>query len=227
MAEKLALDQFRRDRGGVDGDEGTGPAVAQLVDGFGNELLASPGFAKDQHGQIVAQHTRDHAKNRLHRLAASDKRHAVAELIFDRRLVIQSALPDGLSYGANQFVDVERLGEIFEGAGVGGPNRGVERVLGGDNHDRHCRVLLSDYGKAFDAVAIGKHHVGDQRGELAFTEQLVAPLKSLAMRDREALLFERGSDNDGDGGIVLDEKHTHVRSSTQRSARLRSRAMGR
>jgi hypothetical protein len=52
MAEKLALEKFRRDRPAVDTDERLLAPRAALVNGRGDELLASAGFSQDQHGGI-------------------------------------------------------------------------------------------------------------------------------------------------------------------------------
>ena len=55
VAEDLALEKLRRDCRAVDGDEGLGAARRDLVQQAGRHFLARPGFAGDQHRQIVAR----------------------------------------------------------------------------------------------------------------------------------------------------------------------------
>ena len=50
IAEQLALQQAVADGGAVDGHERAVPAVAGVVDGLGEQLLAGAGLSQDQHG---------------------------------------------------------------------------------------------------------------------------------------------------------------------------------
>jgi hypothetical protein len=129
VSEQLALDQLGGNCRGIDGHEWTAAALTELVDGFGDKFLASPGFAEDQHGQVVAQHPGDHAVDCLHRRAAAHQRQARTVRLLDLPLAAGGTRTDCLVDCAGQFVDVEWLGEILERAGIAGPHRGVERVL--------------------------------------------------------------------------------------------------
>ena len=50
--EELGLEQGFDERGAVDGDEWTAPAAAELVNLTGDELLAGPSFAFDEHREV-------------------------------------------------------------------------------------------------------------------------------------------------------------------------------
>ncbi len=209
VAEQLALDQFGGNGCGVDRDERSIAPTAQLVDRLCDQFLAGAGFAEDQHGQVVAQHTRDHAVDRLHRRTAADQRQSLA----DRRVLDPvrrgRGSPDRLAYGAGQFVDVEGLGEIFESTGIAGAHCGIERILRREDDDRHCRKALVDHTQRLDPVTVGELDVGHQRGK-ALARQLPVTLGDVvAMGDAEALGLQRGGDDDGDRAVVLDEQDVH------------------
>src|SRR5206468_12998294 len=54
VPEHLALEELAGHGSAVDLDEGPGPAGRELVDRAGDEVLAGPGFAGDEHGDIDA-----------------------------------------------------------------------------------------------------------------------------------------------------------------------------
>ena len=56
VAEELALDQPLGDRGAVDRDQRPGGAPAVRVDRAGDELLAGPALAGDEHGGVGRRH---------------------------------------------------------------------------------------------------------------------------------------------------------------------------
>ena len=141
-------------------------AVAELVDRLGDQLLAGARFAEDQHGQVVAQHPRDHPVT----ACIAGLRPTSGSASPDRRLVVIRRSTPALAPTAwrtvrDQLVDVERLGEIFERAGVAGAHRGIERVLRRKDDDRQRRDELAHRAERLDPVAVGQHDVGHQRGK--------------------------------------------------------------
>jgi hypothetical protein len=60
-----------------------------------------------------------------------------------------------------------------------------------------------------DAIAIGQHHIGDQRGKAALGQQAVALGDAVAAIDVKALRLQRGGDHDGDGFVIFDQQNVH------------------
>src|SRR5881396_4280530 len=54
VTEQLAFQELPRHGGAVDLDEGPRPAGGEMVDRVGDELLASAGLARDEHGDVDA-----------------------------------------------------------------------------------------------------------------------------------------------------------------------------
>jgi hypothetical protein len=71
MAEHLALEQFRRDRGAIDGNERARTAPSVAMDGAGNDLLSGSRLAGDEHGGIAIGDAANRLGDRAHRRACS------------------------------------------------------------------------------------------------------------------------------------------------------------
>src|SRR5256885_11455017 len=73
MAEQLALKQGFRQRAAVDGDEGSVPTGAVVMDRPGDQFLARPALPTDQDGAGGLRHLADQGKDLLHALAGADE----------------------------------------------------------------------------------------------------------------------------------------------------------
>ena len=137
VAEQLALDQLARDRRHVDRDKRAVAALAVIVQRAGDQFLAGAALADDHHRQVGAHQPGDHAIDLLHRRRAADQRQLLFAVVLvglvDRRVGRrgQRALDD-----IDQFAQVERLGQVFEGAALGRLDRGQQRVLRAHHDDR-------------------------------------------------------------------------------------------
>ena len=78
VAEELALEQFARDRRAVDADQRPVAALAGLVDGARDQLLAGAGLAGDQHGGVGRRDQLDLAQRLLDRGAVADDAAVIA-----------------------------------------------------------------------------------------------------------------------------------------------------
>src|SRR5213076_2710116 len=77
VPKQLRLEQIRRNRRGVERDEGSGGARAVLVQRAGDELLAGAGLPGDEHRDARARQASDGAKHLLHRRRPPEQlRHA-------------------------------------------------------------------------------------------------------------------------------------------------------
>ncbi len=73
VAEKLALQQFRRDGRAVDRDEGLARARAVAVQGAGDLLLARAGLSLHEHGRVARRGQADELVDLAHRRAGADE----------------------------------------------------------------------------------------------------------------------------------------------------------
>jgi len=74
VAEELGLDELRRDRAAVHGDERSVAARARTMDRAGQELLAGPRFPFDQEGHGSGGDASSPQDQALHRASAVDDR---------------------------------------------------------------------------------------------------------------------------------------------------------
>ena len=229
MAEQFGFDQIGGNRRGVHGNEWSARTLAQLVDRFGDQFFARAGFTEDQDGQIVPQHAGDHAIDRLHRTRPPDEWQG--RIAFLKRLRLCLGIADGCRNGADEFIKVERLGEIFEGAGVARPYGCIQRVLRGHDDDGQVGLTLPHIVECLDPVAILEHYVGDQGRIILGSQQAVTFCDRVAADHLQTFFFKRCGDDQRDRDIVLDQQNGrgHVSASSARSpspASRRDSAMG-
>src|SRR5262249_8902697 len=72
VAEQLRGDQGWRERRTVHADEGTSRPLGSLVDGARDELLARPGFTRDEDGGVGGSHLGNPREDDLQRLGRAD-----------------------------------------------------------------------------------------------------------------------------------------------------------
>ena len=66
MAKEFAFEQTFAQGAAIDLNEGTSVAIAEVVDGIGNDFLAGSCLAKQQNGRIAHRDSSSNAKNLLH-----------------------------------------------------------------------------------------------------------------------------------------------------------------
>ena len=157
VAEQLALQQRLGNGGAVDGDERLVGAVAVLVEGAGDEFLAGAGLAADQHRDRGGGHPADFLVDVLHGAAAADEGETggagFAQL---HRLGHALGVRHGGGDQVQQFLGLERLEQILEGAELGGLDGGFGGAVGGHHDDGQLglgRVELGDQLQAVQARA--------------------------------------------------------------------------
>ena len=97
VAEQLAFDEVFGDGGAVHLDEGLGGALADGVDGVGDQFLAGAAFAEDQHAAVGAGHQGELLAQRLHGNAFADDAWRLRPSSLKRReFEFQAALLQGV-----------------------------------------------------------------------------------------------------------------------------------
>ncbi len=198
----------RGNRRHVDGDEGAVAALAEIVQRLGHQLLAGAGFAGDQHGEVGAGEPGDDPVDLLHRRRPADDR----QLLLVQRLprvahrLAAPALERAL-HGSDQAGDVERLRQILEGAALGRPDRGQQRVVGAHHDDRQVGAELLDARQEVEAVLVGQAHVGDHDIALAVDDPAPERARDARRLDVVALPRQRAGDHRADRRVVLGDQN--------------------
>ena len=135
MAEQLGFQKFARNGGDIEGDERLGGARAVFVQGARHQLLASAGFAVDQHRDMRGGQPADGAKHLLHgRRLADDLRDAFRGC--GRCGLVAPAVVDGAARQAHGVVHIERFRQIFERPAAIGGHRAFQIGMRGHDDDR-------------------------------------------------------------------------------------------
>ncbi|MNF85416.1 hypothetical protein D3C84_678090 [compost metagenome] len=207
VAEQLGFHQVFGDRRHVQRDERRGGPRAVAVQGVGDQLLAGAGFAVDQHGDIGVGEPADGAKHLLHgRRLADDFRGA---RLLDGRLqalLLLRVLIGALDQG-DRFIDVERLGQVLEGAALIGRHCAVQVGMGGHDDHRQARVQLADPRQQFQAAGAGHADVRDDHVRLLpaeVTEHAVGAVEALG---GHAFLLQGFFQHPADGAVVVDDPY--------------------
>ena len=144
VSEEFALQQCLRDGGAIHRDERGRSSVAVGVDGSGDEFLARPALAREQHGDVALRDAADGLVHVLHEGAVADDLVAFAGLgrgdaLRFPRVRGGGLLLDGRYGAAGKFLNarnVERFGDVVEGVSLGRFEGGSHRAVGGQDDDR-------------------------------------------------------------------------------------------
>ena len=207
VAEQLAFDQLARDRRHVERHERTLAALAVVVQRARHQLLAGARLAGDHHRQVGRHQARQRPVDLLHGRRAADQRQALALL---RRIGValhrRGRRRQRAVHHRDQFVEVERLGQVFEGAALGGAHRRQQRRLRAHDDDAQVGPELADARHEVEAVLVGHHHVGDDELALAFLDPLPQRRGGAGAAHIVALAAQRLVQDGADGAIVVGDQ---------------------
>jgi hypothetical protein len=215
VAEQLGLDQRRRQRGEVDRDERRRRARRVVVDRARHQLLAGAGLAGDEHRRVRSRGAADQLPDRQHRRRRADQARARRRRRRGGRRLRQPALRDRALDGGEQRREVERLGQIVEGAVAHGADGALRVAVRGRDDHRHVLLLPgADLAQELEPVAVAQADVeqdavGRARGQLA------ARLGEAGRRRRgEAEPLDRADEPFTHAGLVLDDEHQRAHAAT-------------
>ena len=203
VPKQLRLEQVRRNRRGVERDEGAGGARAVLVQCAGDELLAGAGLPGDEHRDARARQASDGAKHLLHRRRPSQQlRHARrAGGLAAGRL----AGAGGAPHQGHRLIDVEGLGQVLERAAlVGGHCVAQIRVRRHDD-DRQRRARVADAAQQLQPRGARHADVGDQHVRGFAPQGLKRRLGRLERPRPHAVAAQRALQHPTNGGVVIDQ----------------------
>ena len=110
-----------------------------------------------------------------------------------------------------QVGEVERLGQIVEGASLGRADRGQKRVLGAHHDDRQGRPAALDARQEVERVLVRQHHI--ENGDVAGAVLDPAPKGGGGAGRLDAITLpgQRPRDHGADRGIVVGQQHVRFR----------------
>ncbi len=185
VAEQLAGRQRLGDDAESDRHERSAGAARLAVDLAGDQLLAGPVLAQDQHVGLGRRRLGDDGEHPPHRLGVAehgDLRPAGLR----RQLAVLSPQPRGLEpapaqrdrgvEGGDQLLVLPRLGHEIDRAQLHRLDRGVDRAVGGDRDHHRVGVQLEDAAQPGEPLApapfAGREvHVEQDGVELVLGEQ--------------------------------------------------------
>ena len=178
--QRAALDPCQNARGPFDifkarprdRHERQRPTVREIMQRPPDQRFARAAFAGDQNRQIRVHHLGHKAIELLHHRRPPDQGQLVRAL-FDlggTRGGRAAALFQGARGALHKVRQVKRLGQVIIGLGLGGLDRGHDRVLRRDHDHRQVGPVLTDLGQHLQPVAIGHHHVRDHHIAFALAD---------------------------------------------------------
>jgi hypothetical protein len=195
VSEDLRLEQGLGQGAAVDGEEGAVRALARVVQGFRDELLAGARLAPDEDRRVGRRHPGDQLEDVAHLRRAGDDagdREAVAHLCLEvgvlppERLALERVVDP-----QQQLVGLTALLEVVEGAE---PDRLLRRLPARVRREEDDVGLGAvPFGRAehVQAVAVRHPQVGHDDVEDAVRERRRRGLEPLRLRDLMAPLLQQ------------------------------------
>ena len=195
VAEELALDELLRDGRAVDLDERLVLAARVLVQRAGDELLARPALARDEHrGRRVGHSLEDRVELR-DAVRRADDAEARARGRGGRVGAAQLARLQRLGDDLAHLVLVEGLGDEVERAALERLDGGVDRAVRGDEDDGKLGLDLERALEERHAVDLRHLEIGDDEVDVVLAEEMQTLLAVLGGQDVVAVARElRGED---------------------------------
>ena len=205
VAEQLGFHQVLGNRRHVQRDERRSRTRAVAMQRVGHQLLAGTRLAIDQHGDVGMAEATDGAKRLLHRRRLADDLRGVVAV--SRLLLVLLFL--GVLIGAldqrHGVVDVERLGQVLEGAALVGSHRAIQVGVRGHDDHRQARVLLADLREHVQAAEAGHADVGDDHIRLLAGEAGQHAVSAVEALRGHAFLLQGLFQDPADGAVVVDD----------------------
>ena len=163
VAEEFAFQKRFRDGRAVDCQKRGLAAAAVLIDRPGDQFLAGPALAKDQHGHVLRGNAANgfievlHGRRRAHQLIVFCRDRLL--LVIHRRHAADPTEMDGTANNAAKLVEVQGLEQVLERAKLHRLDGGVRASVGGDDDYGKPRVDLPDQRIGVQARHVGQSHV--------------------------------------------------------------------
>ena len=148
------------------------------------------------------------------RLAAGELGNGIADSVHGSGIADEAAIGDGhpvaqLQRRADQIaqnLQVDRLGDEIEGAGLERFDGGVHVAVSRDHGDRNARVVLVHMANEIDAVAVGKPHIRETEIERQLPRGRVSVAQVGHRGGGHVHAFQGDLDELADVGLVVDDQ---------------------
>ena len=204
VPEELGLQEVIRDRTAVDRHEGSPGSWARIVEGPGEHLLPGPALSEEQDRHVGGRGAVQSREELGHRGAS---RHDVLRPRTDGAELRGTSESSGSPDLLHELVALERLRQEREGASPRGPDRLVDRTVGGEDEDRERRERALQRLEERQPVHARHPQVGHHdRGGLPFD-----PLQGLdtapGRADAKARSLEPETEDPEQVLVVVDDEH--------------------
>jgi hypothetical protein len=176
VPEQLALQQIRRDRPAVDGDEASGAAAAG-VDGARGQLLAGAGFPLDEDRGRPGCHALDDGADLVHGGAVAHQPAqglVLLDLPMQKEVLAGDAPPLHAAPGCcNELLNAEGFEDEVAGTRPQGTDGAVRVGIGGHEDHLQAAALVAQALYPGKPVRAGGPDVGDEQIEVAAAQQVL------------------------------------------------------
>ena len=165
MAEDLRLDQRRRDRAAVEGDERLVATPRQRVNRVRDDFFSRSRLADDEDVRVGVRDHLDLFEELLHPRRLADQMPERAHLLeltakLEDLLLHHLLVFDGLEDDL-QAREVDRLGHVILGADLERLHGRVDGGVAGEDDDGDVRIVFLDAVQQIEAAAVGELQVDD------------------------------------------------------------------
>jgi hypothetical protein len=211
VPEELALDQLAAERRAVHLDHRLAAARAPEVERVGDQLLARPALAADEHGDVGVGHLGDGLEDARHRgTAADDLLEPERALDLGEEAAVVAPEQHVLHHAADddaQLVVVEGLREVVLGPELHRLHGDLLRAVRRDHDRRGVRIgaaQMLEHAHAADAVHA---QVGDDDVEGAGVDVAHRLLAAFGGLDLIALASEKALQREAHRFLVVDDQN--------------------
>ncbi len=167
VAEQLAFDQAGIESGDVNGQEWPIATRAVTVHSASDQLLSGAAFAGDENAGIARRHQGDALEDHLHGRTGADDLFRPGDRTrgpgIGRRLVLKGTALQSTGHRFQGLIEIERLGQIIEGAAFDRPDRCAEIAESGHHDDGSILGQLPEPAQGTEAVEPRQADIEDDR----------------------------------------------------------------
>ena len=113
----------------------------------------------------------------------------------------------GLRYHAPELIQIDRLGQIIEGAYLERPHGVIGRAIGRDHDAALAALLLLQPLNQLQTLSVGQAHIRDQHGELLTPQQGTRLLQIGRAFDHIATALQRDFIQGAQIRLVINNEH--------------------
>ena len=172
MTEQFAFEQIAWNGGAIDRNEGLVPARRIVMNRFRDQLLSRAALAEDQNGRHGVDHLADRFVDDLHARASADDVDAWLEALFHfflelAKITTQLAAVHGALDEHQDFIEIERFGDVIEGAVFHRTDGVAHGILRRHQDHRGVDAVFLELFEQFQTIDVRKLDVHQRNVEMA------------------------------------------------------------